>query len=185
MVIDSAQTSQDGTSSDSDLDNMKNLASKIEDENMKTQSLLKEIQDAMDAMKSQGQEGGRGARWVAIMEVVEVEEIAMVSEALTRLQNGRGGFRGRGRGRGSYNNNVGNQGNQTTGTQNQNQSTRNGNAYQPTGQNNQRRRDPFCFHCERNGTDFIHWPFQCTWLNQILSDQNATGHQNQSKNLNS
>ena len=44
-----------------------------------------------------------------------------------------------------------------------------------------RRRDPFCFHCEKNGADFNHWPFQCAWLNQILTEwhanQNATGHQ--------
>ena len=102
--------------------------------------------------------------------------------------NGRGGFRGRGRGRGSYNNNVGNQGNQTTSTQNQNQTTSKVSANQPTSQNNQRRRGPFCFHCEKNGADLNHWPFQCTWQNQILSDwhadQNAIGHQKQSQNLN-
>ena len=44
-------------------------------------------------------------------------------------------------------------------------------------------------HCERIGADVNHWPFQCTCLNQIPSDwhadQNATGHQNQSQNLNS
>ena len=54
IVMDSAHTCQGGASSDSDLDNLKNLASKIEEENRKTQSLLQEIQDAMDAMKSQG-----------------------------------------------------------------------------------------------------------------------------------
>ena len=57
-------------------------------------------------------------------------------------------------------------------------------AMQITGQNNQRRRGQFSFYCERNGADFNHWPFQCTLLNQILSDwhadQNATGHQSQS-----
>ena len=49
-------------------------------------------------------------------------------------------------------------------------------------------RGPFCFHCERNGADFNHWPYQCGWLKIILDDWhanlNATGHQNQSQNLN-
>ena len=43
IVMDSAQTSKGGTSSDSDLDSLKILASKIGEENKKTQSLLKEI----------------------------------------------------------------------------------------------------------------------------------------------
>ena len=36
--MDSAKTSQGGASSDSDLDNLKNLTSKIEEENKKTQT---------------------------------------------------------------------------------------------------------------------------------------------------
>ena len=71
-VLDSAQTSQGRTSSDSDLDNLKNLAS----------SLLKEIQDAMDDMKGQGQGVAKVQEEEAIIEVVEVEEIAMAGEAL-------------------------------------------------------------------------------------------------------
>ena len=56
IVLDSAQRSQAGASSDSDLYNLKNLASKIEEENKITQSLLKEIYNSMDAMKGQGRE---------------------------------------------------------------------------------------------------------------------------------
>ena len=48
--------------------------------------------------------------------------------------------------RDSYNNNVGKP----------HQTTSNGNANQPTGQNNQMSVGPFCFHCERNGADFNH-----------------------------
>ena len=82
IVLDSAWTNQDGASSDSDLDNLRNLASKIEEENKKTQSLLKEIQDEIDAIKGQGHVSDRGARGVAIMEMVEVEEMTMAGEAL-------------------------------------------------------------------------------------------------------
>ena len=64
IVLDSAQTSQGGASSDSDLDNLKNLASKIEDKNKEnSKSLLKEIQNAMDAMKGPRPVGHRGSRW--------------------------------------------------------------------------------------------------------------------------
>ena len=177
--MDSSQTSQDGASSDSDLNNLKNVASKIEEENKKTQSLLKEIQDAMDIMKSQGQEGATGVDNYG----------GGRGRGNSNVRGALDGFKGRHRGRGSYNNNVGNQGNKTTGAQNQNETSSNGNANQPInpGQNNQRGRGPFFFPCEKNGADFNHWPFQHNQLSQILSDwhahQNATGHQNQSQNL--
>ena len=51
-MLDSTQASQGGGFCDSDLDDLKNLFSKIEDENKKTWSLLKEIQDVMGAMKA-------------------------------------------------------------------------------------------------------------------------------------
>ena len=78
------------------------------------------------------------------MEVVEVEEVAIAGVALTTY-NRRGGFICRGRGRGSYSINVGNQGNQTTGIQNQIQTTSNGNANQPPGQNNQKQKRSILF----------------------------------------
>ena len=47
------------------------------------------------------------------------------------------------------------------------------------------RRGPFCFHCERSGADYNHWPYQCDWLEVILDDWhanlNATGHQKESQ----
>ena len=81
----------------------------MEDKNKKTQSLLKEIQDAMDVMKNQGQEGGRGARGVGNNGCGRGRGNSNDREFFNNF-NGRCSLRGQCRGRGSYNNNLGNQG---------------------------------------------------------------------------
>ena len=165
----------------------------MEEENRKTQILMKDIQDALVKFKEiKGVDlevedeamvmvEGMEEDMMVIIKVIagvnvvseaklgkEVIEEVMVEGITIKPQN-----------QNQENNQT--QGNQCQ-AQNQNQTNDSDNAEQSTGHNNQgKRRGPFCFHCERSSADFNHWPYKCDWLKAILDDWhanlNVTGHQ--------